>query len=330
MSKRQVFITGANGFIGQALTRRLQADGVTVVGVDANANQAEGIVAGDISKPGEWQDAIAGSDLVIHTAAVVSNAVDTETTWRVNVLGTRHVVDAAAAVGVPRLVHLSSVRAFSDLNYPDGVDERWPVRTDGNAYVDTKIASEHVVLQAHAEGEISATIIRPGDVYGPGSRPWVILPLEAMESGSFALPASGNGVFSPIYVDDLVNGLLTAADHPDAAGHILTLTGPDTVTTAEYFGYLHRMLGRDGSPRSVPTTAAVGYAAIFSTVARLLRKSTEVNPTTVRYLARTGGYSSEKARALVGYEPRVDLNEGMRRTEAWLRAEGLLHPSNEH
>lgn len=324
MSMRQVFITGANGFIGRAITRRLQADGVTVRGVDAEADPAAGIVAGDISKPGDWQDALAGSDLVIHTAAVVSNAVDAETTWRVNVLGTRHVVDAAAAAGVERLVHFSSVRAFSDLQYPDGVDEHWPVRADGNAYVDTKIASEHVVLQSHAEGAISATIVRPGDVYGPGSRPWVILPLEAMRSGSFALPAGGHGVFSPVYIDDLVDGILAAAAHPDAAGQILTLTGPSTATTVEYFGYLHRMLGRDGSPRTVPTRAAVGFAALVSTAARLRGQRTEVNPATVRYLARTGGYSSAKARALIGYEPQVDLDEGMRRTEAWLRTEGLI------
>lgn len=324
MTARQVFITGANGFIGRTIARRLEAEGATVLGVDAQADPARGVVAGDISKPGPWQDALAGSDLVIHTAAVVSNAVDPETTWQVNVLGTRHVVDAAASAGVARLVHFSSVRAFSDLHYPDGVDEHWPVRADGNAYVDTKIASEHVVLQAHAEGAIGATIVRPGDVYGPGSRPWVVLPLQAMRDGSFALPASGRGVFSPVYVDDLVDGILKAASHPDAAGQILTLTGPSTATTAEYFGYLHRMLGRDGNPRTVPTPVAVSFAAVVSTATRLRGKSTEVNPATVRYLARTGGYSSAKARALIGYEPKVDLDEGMRRTEAWLRDEGLL------
>lgn len=324
MSIRQAFITGANGFIAGAIARRLQADGVKVIGVDTGSGRTDGIVVGDISKPGTWQDAVAGCDLVVHTAAIVSNAVDADTTWRVNVLGTRHVVDAAAAAGVTRLVHLSSVRAFSDVMYPDGVDERWPVRPDGNAYVDTKIASEHVVLQAHAAGEVSATIIRPGDVYGPGSRPWVVLPLEAMKSGSFALPAGGKGVFSPVFVDDLVDGLAAAAAHPAAAGQILTLTGPGTASTAEYFGHLHRMLGRTGTPRTVPTRAALGFAAIVAGIARLRGKPTEVNPTTIRYLARTGGYSSAKARALVGYAPAVDLDEGMRRTETWLRAERLL------
>ena len=112
-----------------------------------------------------------GCEMVIHTAAVVSNAASREVAWRINVAGTRHALDAAVGAGARRFVHFSSVRAFGDVDFPDGVDERWPVRPDGNTYVDTKIASEQVVLQAHAAGEIECTVIRPGDVYGPGSRP---------------------------------------------------------------------------------------------------------------------------------------------------------------
>ncbi|MFN4327438.1 MAG: NAD-dependent epimerase/dehydratase family protein [Limnobacter sp.] len=324
MIYKKALITGANGFIGRTIARRLQAEGIEVVGVDSHTGGQPGMIAGDIATPGTWQDAFSGCDLVIHTAAVVSNAVDAETTWRVNVLGTRHVVDAAIKAGVTRLIHLSSVRAFSDVNFPDGVDEQWPVRTDGNAYVDTKIASEHVALQAHAAGELAVTIIRPGDVYGPGSRPWVVLPIEAMKSGSFALPADGKGIFSPVYVDDLIDGLLLAARHPKAAGQIFTLSGPETCTTSEYFGYLHRMLGRSGSPKTVPTSLALGAAAVVAFVARLRGVDTEINPTTIRYLARTGGYSSKKAEQLINYRPSVSLEQGMHRTGVWLRSEGLL------
>ena len=324
MTYKKALITGANGFIGQVITRHLEAKGVEVVGVDSHTGGRPGLFTGDISTLGDWQRAFTGCDLVIHTAAVVSNAVDADTTWRVNVLGTRNVIEAATAAGVKRLVHLSSVRAFSDVNFPDGVTERWPVRTDGNAYVDTKIASEHVVLQAHAAGEIAVTIIRPGDVYGPGSRPWVVLPIEAMKSGSFALPAGGKGIFSPVYVDDLVTGLIQAAEHPAGAGQILTLSGPRTTTTLEFFGHLHRMLGRSGNPKTVPMSLALLASGIVAFIAKLRGVGTELNPTTIRYLARTGGYSSDKARAMVGYTPSVDLEEGMKRTEAWLRIQGLI------
>ena len=204
-------ITGASGFIGRTMTARLRSQGVSVRGVDILADGEGGIVAGDVGVAGAWQDAAAGCDTVIHTAAIVSNAASAADAWRINVLGTRNALDAAVRAGSKRFVHFSSVRAFGDVGFPDRVEERHPVRPDGHTYVDTKIASEQVVLQAHAAGEIECTVIRPGDVYGPGSRPWTILPVEAIAAGRFFLPAMGRGIHSPVYVDDLVDGVLLAA-----------------------------------------------------------------------------------------------------------------------
>jgi nucleoside-diphosphate-sugar epimerase len=319
----RVFITGAAGFIGGALGDRYRSMGAEIAGVDQRDDPERGIVAGDVAEAGDWQRHARGADLLIHTAAVVSNAVDADTTWRINVLGTRRAVEAARDAGAARMVHFSSVRAFSDRHYPDGADESWPIRADGNAYVDTKVASEQVVLQAHAAGEVSATIVRPGDVYGPGSRPWTILVLEAIKAGTVALPAMGKGIFTPVYVETLVDGVVLAAASPDAAGQVFTLTDGVNVTTREFFGHYYRMLGRDG-PKVVPTAVALTATAAMSAVARARRRPTEINPTAVRYLARTGGYSIAKARDLLGYNPQIDLAEGMRRTETWLREEGLI------
>jgi nucleoside-diphosphate-sugar epimerase len=320
---RRVLVTGALGFIGRAVADRLVADGHAVVGIDRVADPGRGVVAGDTTDPGPWAGALAGVDVVVHTAAVVSNAVDLDEQWRVNVLGTRRVVEAARDAGVARVVHLSSIRAFSDVGFPDGVTEDHPVRPDGNPYVDTKIASEHVVLQAHAAGEVEGVIVRPGDVYGPASRPWILLPLEAIRARQFVLPAMGKGVHSPVYVDDLVRGIVLAATHPDAAGEVVTIAGPRGVPCDEYFGHLYRMLGRRG-PVGLPTPAAVALAAAADRANRLRGRRTEVNAISMRYFARTGTYSIAKARRVLGYEPEVDLDEGMRRTEEWLRAEGLL------
>ena len=313
-----------SGFIGGRVAERFAALGSQIAGVDFVADPERDVVAGDIGAAGPWQEHAAGADLVVHTAAVVSNAVSADETWRINVLGTRNVVDAAREGGARRLVHFSSIRAFSDRLYPPDADERWPVRPDGNPYVDTKIASEHVVLAAVGSGELpEATIIRPGDVYGPGSRPWVLLPLAEIKAGRMMLPARGRGIHAPVYIDDLLDGVVAAATSPGASGQILTLTGPREVTTEEYFGHLVRMTGGE-RVRTLPTPVAVAGAALYSAVARARGIATENNPVAVRYLARTGGYSIEKARALIGYAPRVDLDEGMRRTGTWLRAEGLL------
>jgi nucleoside-diphosphate-sugar epimerase len=319
----RAFITGARGFIGRTLAARLRERGVEVRGVDFAADPDVGVVAGDIADPGEWQRHAEGCDLVVHTAAIVSNAFDLDTSWRVNVLGTRRVLDAAVRAGAGRFVHLSSVRAFSDLGFPPGVDESHPVRPDGNPYVDTKIASEQVALQAHAGGEVEVTVIRPADVYGPGSRPWTILPLEAIRAGQFMLPARGRGVFSPVYVENLLDGLLLAAAAPEAAGEVFTLGDGAAVSTRDFFANYFRMLGRRG-PLCVPTRVAVAAASVVSLGARARGVPTEVNAATMRYLARRGTYSIEKARRVLGYEPRIELEEGMARTEAWLRAEALL------
>jgi nucleoside-diphosphate-sugar epimerase len=117
----RVFITGASGFIGRTLATRLRARGEQVRGVDLVADPEADVVAGDISTPGDWQDHAAGADLVIHTAAIVSNADDMDAQWRVNTVGTRNALDAAVCGGATRFLQLSSVRAFSDVGFPDGV-----------------------------------------------------------------------------------------------------------------------------------------------------------------------------------------------------------------
>ncbi len=318
-----MFITGALGFIGRALGERFRALGATVTGVDLRADPSAGVSAGDVTSEGPWQDAMAGCDLVIHTAAVVSNAADLDAQWHVNVMGTRRALDGAARAGVRRFVHLSSIRAFSDLGYPDGVGEEHPVRTDGSPYVDTKVASEQVVLQAHAAGELACTVIRPGDVYGPGSRPWTIMPLELIKANRFLLPAMGRGVFTPVYIDNLLDGVLLAAVRGEGAGQVFTLTDGVAVSCREFFGNYYRMLGRRG-PVCLPSALAVPLARAAGGLARLRGRPTEVNEISMRYFMRTGAYSIAKARRELGYEPAIALSEGMRRTELWLRDQGLL------
>jgi nucleoside-diphosphate-sugar epimerase len=316
----RVLITGASGFIGRALCERFAADGFEVRGVDVAADPARGVVAGDVGAPGAWQDHAAGCDLVLHTAAIVSmRGTDPRAVWRVNALGTKHVLDAAARGGAARVVHLSSVTVFG-FAFPDGVDESYPTEPNGVPYVDTKVASEALVLRAHAAGDVACAIVRPGDVYGPRSRPWTLLPVQEIRRRRFVLPARGRGIFSPIFIDDLVDGIALAATHQDAAGGVFTLTDGRGVTTAEFFGHHARMLGRrlptlpTGPSRALASAAALG--------ARVARQETEVNAAAARYLARTGTYSIERARRVLGYAPAVTLDDGMARTEAWLRAEG--------
>lgn len=318
----RVMITGAGGFIGRTLAHRLRADGTDVVGVDRVAEPGAGIVAGDISTPGAWQRTAEGCDVLVHTAALVGMPTDVSAFWAVNVRGTRLAIEAARDHGVARVVHLSSVVTFG-LDFPDGVDETYPVRPTGVAYTDTKIAAEQVALMAHAAGEQEVVVIRPGDVYGPASVPWVLLPISLMRSRRLVLPAGGRGIHSPVYVDDLVEGIVGSLTAPHAAGRVITLSGGEGVPVGSYMRYLARMI--DAKVPTVPTALALAGAATLDRFARLSGVHNDLTPDSVRYLAhRRGTYGIGTARTLLDWSPAVNLQDGMARTERWLRDERLV------
>ncbi len=236
-------ITGANGFIGRRLAEHLREQGDEVVGVDIAADPGAGVVAGDISAAGPVAAPGRGLRRRRPHRGDGRNAHR-----RVPLLGRQRARHAGsrwrrrATPAADRFLHISSVVTFG-LDFPDGVDETRPVAPTGVAYVDTKIASEQVVLQAHAAGEQEVTIVRPGDVYGPASRPWTVMPVELMQAGKFALPANGKGIHSPIYVDDLVEGIAAAGRAPHASGRVITLSGGVGVPTREYFAPLAEAAG---------------------------------------------------------------------------------------
>lgn len=323
--RRRVVITGANGFIGRALYDRYHALGAEVAGIDLAAAPDRGVIAGDLRRPGGWQQVVQGAGLVIHTAALVSNTATMDAAWGINVKATAVLLELCSSAGVEHFIHLSSVAVYGfDLQTP--ARETDPLRPVGNAYVDTKIAAEHAVLARHAVSAMDCTIIRPTDVYGPGSRPWVILPLEVMKSGRFLLPAHGQGIFSPVYIDDLVEGIILAATRRQARGQIFNIGDGSTPTCEEFFSYHARMLGRS-RVRSAGNGVARLLAQSAGTIARLAGQQSELGRGTMDMLSRKAGYSIDRARTLLGFEPQVNLEEGMRRTRDWARGRGII-PAN--
>src|SRR3954451_9238532 len=288
----KVFICGALGFIGSVLAERYRSEGAEVRGVDVRAEPSLGVVAGDIAEPGAWQEHAAGCDLVINTAAYVGFGGTLDAVWRVNVLATRRMLDAARDGAAGRFVQFSSVTTFG-FDYPDGVDESYPVRLTGNPYPDSKIASEQVCLQAHVAGDVPVTIVRPGDVYGPRSRGWTVLPLKMIKSGQMVLPAGGNGQIGPVYVDNLVDGVTLAAASDKAVGEIFTIADGYAIEIGDFFGHYARMLGKS-APRTMPTAVARTIAITGGKIEKALGRDTEMSAASIDYLAKRGGYSIEK------------------------------------
>lgn len=321
LAGRTILVTGASGFIGRALGGRLRELGATVSGVDLVADPDSGIVAGSTTDPASWASALDGVDTVIHTAALLGAAHPLDRAREVNVMGTSRVLRAAIDAGVSRFVHFSSIAAFG-FDYPDGVDETYPVQVNGDVYTDTKVNSEAVVLAAHGAGEIDVTVIRPGDVWGPGSV-WVRSPItEMLKPTGFPLPDGGNGIFSPVYIDNFVDGAVLIVASDKAAGQVFIVTDGVGVRCAEFFGHLAQMSG--GTIRTFPMSVAMPLADVVGGILRRLKQPSDLCAGTMWLLNRPGTYSIEKARTVLGYEPLVSIDEGMDRVRDWARESGLI------
>jgi nucleoside-diphosphate-sugar epimerase len=317
---RRVGVTGAGGFIGLRLCRRLAREGFDVSGIDRDESRARAIEAtgasfsgADTTEPDAVAEALSDCPLVVHTAAIVSEWGAWRDFVRVNVEGTRNVLDAAERAGAERVVHVSSVAVWGcDFRREIGEDE--PPHPYGNPYVDTKGASEMIARRR------GAVVVRPGDVYGPGSAQWSVRMLEGVRRGLVRLPPGG--LITPVYVDDLVDALFRALTTGAARGPYTAWDG-NGVSPREFVGHYARMLGKDEPPAGPLPLLRVGAAAL-ELAARVTRKPPLTSQFALDYITRTHGYSTARAREELGWEPKVSLDEGMRRTEEWFRAEGLL------
>jgi nucleoside-diphosphate-sugar epimerase len=315
-----VAVTGAAGFIGAAVCRRLVAEGHEVIGIDVDASAAVRVTEtgaqyrrADVSDRGAVRGALQGAELVIHTAALLTSAGGMADYVRVNVGGTENVCIAAADAGVSRVVHLSSVAAWG-YDFRTDITEDQPLAThSSHPYIATKAASE-LVARKHG-----ATIVKPGDVYGPYSQPWAVIPFELIKSGRVALPMKGRGILTLVYVDDLVDCVYRALTLPAGDGGVFTAWDGNPVTAKEFFDHYARMLGKSGV-RTAPTAL----------LRPLMRLTPGVDPADLIFLMRRAVYPNARARQVLGWEPQVTLGDGMARTETWLRERGQTPPRVPH
>ena len=318
---RRVAVTGAGGFIGGALCAALVAGGAEVTGLDLDEARAPRLTAAgarfapcDVTDPAAVAAALAGAEVVIHAAAFIHEWGSMEDFVELNLGGTANVLDAAAAGGIERVVHLSSVVVYG-YDDPSEQDESAPLRTYGIPYIDTKSSSDRLARRR------GAVVVRPGDVYGPGSVPWTIRPLELARKHRLIVPAPGDGVMLPIYVTDLVAAILLAAEL-GRPGEAYAAWSGERVTFKQYFDRLAAPAGSRCRvlPRGLLETA--GRAS--GRIARLRGTEPDFTERAITFLDRRGTVSNRRIVTELGFEPRVDLAEGLRLTEEWARREGLL------
>lgn len=316
-------VTGAGGFIGAAICRALVADGARVRGVDLApsgraAVEAAGaeFVPGDVTDPEAMRAALAGASQVFHTAAFIHEGGAMEEFVALNLGGTVNMLDRAEEAGVETFVHLSSVVVYG---YEDESTqgEDAPLRTVGIPYLDTKSSSDRVARRR------GAVVIRPGDVYGPGSVPWTVRPLRLAGERKLAIPRPGTARMLPVYVDDLVEAVLLGALAGTGGRAYAAWSGED-VSFREYFERLIAAGPPGGRLRVLPMPVLRGASELVAAAARIRGVPPDLGPNALTFVDRRGSVSTARIRDELGWEPRVDLDEGMARIGRWVAGGGAL------
>jgi dihydroflavonol-4-reductase len=324
-----VLVTGATGCIGGALAAALVADGVRVralvrPGSDSTLLEARGVerADGDLRDGGGVRESVRGCTQIVHLAAQRTAAGVPEAVYRdVNVGGTRHIVDAARAEGVSRLVFASTIGVHG-FGARTPIDETTAVRPD-TPYRVTKWLGEEAVNEARRAG-LSAINLRIGSTVGPGATRW--LPYcRLVDAGRLRLIGGGRNATEVVALDDVVSGIRLALGAPDSVGGTYALGGGVSLTAsalaAAFAETLERPPPRRGPPafpyRLALRAAGVGFRSTGRFVAPLHAREALVANLTV---------SIARARAELGYAPRGDIDGAIRAMVAGFRAEGSLAP----
>lgn len=309
---KKIFITGGAGFIASMLISRLVDHNEIVVYDNYTRNALKGmpyashsnlrLIQGDVLDYPALNAAMTGAQLVVHAAAIAgieSTVRNPVTTMRVNMIGTANALEAARAIaGIERFIDFSTSEVFG--SYAFKVDESQQTVTGavGEArwtYAVSKLAGEHLTHAYHKRYGLPTVTVRPFNVYGPGQTGEGALSIfvrKALKQEDILIFGDGSQIRAWCYVDDMVDGVLCALEHPNAVGESFNI----------------------GNARAVITVYGLAQAVcrIVGSSSRILFRDALSADIELR-IPKVG-----KARDLIGFEAKVDLDEGLKRTAAWI------------
>ncbi len=322
-------VTGATGFTGSHLVRSLVRDGHRVRVIARSPERAHAllprgieVVTGGIDDRATVARAVKGSAVIYHLAAAYREARHGPQYYRdVNVTSTRLLLEAAHAEGVERFVHCSTVGVLSHIANPPA-DELHP-HQPADIYQETKSEAEKLALAAHQQYGIPVTVARPTAIYGPGDTRLLKM-FRLIASGRFIMLGSGEIFYHMVHVDDLVTGLRLLGEHPRAVGEVFILGG------ARYY-QLKAIVETIAAALEVETPRWRLPAWPFQMAGTIVEKicipfgiEPPIYRRRVDFFTKSRAFTIEKARNLIGYAPRIELESGIRSTVEWYRAHGQL------
>ena len=310
-----VLVTGANGFIGKALCRRMLTDGWNVRGAVRSFGKktilpqgVDGVAIGNIGADSEWEPVLNGIDAVVHLAARVhvmdEGCTDPNSEYRkINVDGTKHLARIADTKNVRRFVYLSSIKVNGDGRSDPYTTEDPPAPVD--PYGISKLEAEMVLREIAEETGLEVVILRPPLVYGPGVKANFLQLIKLINLGIPLPLARIKNHRSLIFLDNLVDAVLTCILHPKAAGKTFLLSDGKDVSTAELIQKISSLLGRP--------------SRLFSLSPDLLRFFAKVTgrSNAVNRLLDSLTVDSSKICAELNWKPPFSIEEGLMETANW-------------
>lgn len=313
------FVTGGSGFIGGRLVERLVREGRTVRALARSEAAAERVAAlgaeplrGDIGDRASLTSAPGGAEVAFHLAAHLGEWGPWADFERGNVEGTRNVLDACAEAGVRRFVHCGTEAALMAGGPLVDVDETAPLRPDSRApYPATKARAEQAVRDANREG-FETVAVRPRFVWGKGDTTLLPEMVETVEAGKWAWVGGGRNVTDTAHVDNVVEGLVLAAEK-GRPGEAYFVTDGEPVVFREFVTALIETQGIEPPNRSLPAWTAAPLARVCEAAWKLLPLPGEPPMTTFRswLLTQECTIDISKARTELGYTPIVSHEQGL-------------------
>jgi nucleoside-diphosphate-sugar epimerase len=323
LNSKTILITGIDEFIGLRTAELAIARGMKVRGLQSSSDKIKNaqqsgakVIIGNITDPACAEIACQGVDIVLHAAELAKEAGALEDFRKVNVAGTINMAQAAKKAGVKTFIHLSSVLVYG-FNYSDRITEDGPLKSENNPYCQTKIEAEEALLQLNYPPDFGITIIRSGDVYGPGSIPWIVRPLHLMRQKLFAYANDNQAVINHVYIDNLIEAIFLAIEK-ETYGEIFNITDGQETSSKDYFTRLAEINGAP-APLSLSKDEIKLFVRLRVQGQKLFRKKADILPEAIDFMTRPHAYSITKAQSMLNYEPKIDLEEGLQRTKEWLQ-----------
>ncbi|HEV2271122.1 MAG TPA: NAD-dependent epimerase/dehydratase family protein [Steroidobacteraceae bacterium] len=325
---RSILVTGATGFTGGNLARRLAAQGENVRALVRDGAKAQSLAAlgidvrvGQLTSLNDVIAAARGCEQILHIAAVFRTAGHPDTYYQeVNVGGAQNVLEAARRLDCERVVHCSTGGVHGHIANPPA-SETYPFGP-GDIYQRTKLEAELAAAAAARRGQ-RVVIVRPGPIYGEGDLRFLKL-YRAVARGVFVMIGSGTPKLHMVHIDDLVDGIVLCSTSAAAPGEVFILAGPEAPTLNEIVRHIAHSLGVAEPRWRIPVWPVQAAGFLCESVCVPLRIEPPLHRRRVAFFTHHREFDCSKAARLLGYAPKVSPAEGIARTAEWYRAAGYL------